>query len=148
LLHIQYSQREEGQLSIPTARSLQEMVSWKHVEMAFNKSFQNIDHAFLDTIPTGSRYRIRTTLKNVILNGIIVYIKHFEHIDFIREKEADTQLYHLDVLTPAPAFVGPEKTETHIPGSKRKKKVNVFHAPVHIQLVDSEGEMEDIELAL
>jgi hypothetical protein len=123
------------------------MVSWKHVEMAFNKSFQNIDLTFLDAIPAGSRYRIRTSLKNVILNGIIVYIKHFERIDFTLEKEADMQLYYLDVLTPAPVFVGPEKTETHIPGSK-KQKVNTFHAPVHIQLVDSDGEMEDIELAL
>lgn len=123
------------------------MVSWKHIEMAFNKSFQNIDPAFLDVIPAGSRYRIRTSLKNVILNGIIVYIKHFERIDFILEKEADIQLYYLDVLTPAPAFVGPEKTEIHIPGSK-KRKVNTFHAPVHVQLVDSDGEMEDIELAL
>lgn len=139
-------QREEGQLPIPTPRSLQEMVSWKHVEMAFNKSFRNIDPTFLDTIPAGSRYRVRTVLKNVILNGIIIFIKHFERIDFVSEKEADMQLYSLDVLTPVSAFIGPEKTEIYIPGSK-KRKVHTFQS-VRVQLVGSDGEMEDVELTL
>ena len=115
--------------------------------MAFNKSFQNVDPAFLDTVPTGSRYHIWTSLKNVILNGIIVYIKHFERIEFILEKEADMQLYFLDVLTPAPVFVGLEKPQTHIPGSKRQK-ASTFYTPLNIQLVDSDGEVEDVELAL
>ena len=142
-----YRQREEGELPIPTVRSLQEIVGWNHVEMAFNKSFQNIDPTFLDTVPAGSRYRIWTTLKNVILNGMIVYIKHFERVDFILEKEADMQLYFLDALTPALAFIGLEKPQMHIPGSKRRK-ANTFHTPLNIQLVNSDGETEDVELAL
>jgi hypothetical protein len=121
------------------------MVSWNHIEAAFNKSIRNIDPVFFDTIPDGCRHRIRTTLKNVILNGVIIYIKHLEGTDFILEKEADAQLYFLDALTPAPAFIGLEKPEINIPGSKRHK-VGLFRMPSHVELVDSDGEIECVEI--
>ena len=78
---------------------------------------------------------------------MLIYIKHFEHVEFVLEKDAERQLYYLDALTPAPAFVGPEKPDLHILGSKRQK-TNTFYMPLNIQLVDSDGEIEDVELVL
>ena len=88
---------------------------------------------------------MKTMLKNVIINGVIIFVKHLEQIEFVSEKDAETQLYLLDALTPAPAFVGPEKPDKHIPGSKRLK-IDNSHKPIQIQLVDSDGETEDISL--
>jgi hypothetical protein len=121
------------------------MIDWCHVEAAFKKSLQYVDPSFLEATPRGSHYRVRTMLKNVVINGVIIFVKHLEHIEFVLEKDAELQLYHLDMLTPAPAFVGPERPQTHIPGNKRRKTER-SHNPLHIQLVDSDGELEDVDL--
>ena len=140
-----HRERSPSGLPIPTALSLQSTVDWSHVEAAFKKSLQNVDPTFLDSRPVGSHRRVRTTLKNVVVNGIIIFVKHFERVDFIGDTEVDIQLYRLDALTPSPAFVGPELKEPHIPGSKRQK-LEAPLAPMHLQLFDSDGEPEDIEL--
>jgi hypothetical protein len=106
---------------------------------------QNIDPIFLESTPNGSTRRVRTTLKNVIVNGIIIFIKHIERVDFIGDKDVNRQLYRLDALTPSPAFVGPERRDPCIIGSNHQNPEE-WSTPLQLQLFDSDGETEDIEL--
>jgi hypothetical protein len=106
---------------------------------------QAVDPEFLDSTPAGSSRRIRTTLKNVIVNGTIIFIKHIERIAFIGDKDANKQLYRLDVLTPSPAFIGPERKDRCVAGSNRKNS-SELNAPLCLQLFDSDGETEEVEV--
>ena len=140
-----YRNRGPHGLPLPTSISLQATVSWSHVEAAFSKSMQNVDPEFLESTPAGSSRRVRTTLKNVIVSSVIIFIKHIEWIAFIGDKDANKQLYRLDALTPSPAFIGPERKDLCIMGSNCKNS-GELNTPLYIQLVDSDGETEDVEL--
>jgi hypothetical protein len=132
-------------LSLPTSQSLQSIICWNHVEAAFSKPLQYVNLEFLDSIPAGSSRRVRTMLKNVVISGVLLFIKHIERVDFIGDKEVNRQLYRLDALTPSPMFVGPERKDLSTMGLMRQTS-DRFSSPLLLQLVDSDGEVEDVEL--
>jgi hypothetical protein len=140
-----YRDRGIDGLPLPTSHSLQSIISWCHVEAAFSKSLQYVDLEFLDSIPDGSSRRVRTMLKNVIVNGVLIFIKHIERVDYVGDKEVSKQLYRLDALTPSPAFIGPERKDLSIMGLTRQGSDDL-NTPLHLQLFDSDGEIEDVEL--
>ena len=140
-----YRDRGPHGLPLPTSISLQATVGWGHIEAAFSKSMQNVDPEFLESTPVGTSHRVRTTLKNVIINGVIIFIKHIKRIAFIGDKDANKQLYRLDALTPSPAFVGIERKDLCIIGSNRKNS-GELNNPLHLQLFDSDEEIENVEL--
>jgi hypothetical protein len=98
----------------------------------------------LDQSPNKSRYSVRTGLKNVIANAIVIWLKHEAGIDYHDKDIAYKAIHALDMLTPAPSFV-PTLAELSASTSCRKRKVKE-RPTVIVELVYSDGDVASVKL--
>jgi hypothetical protein len=137
-----YRERDENdRLRIPKASTLKSEITWAHVEKAFHKSIVSVDSEFLDKRPSGSRWTIRTALKNVIVSAVIIVIQHLEGVAYHTEKALQKHIYRLDILTPAPQFVGPVCRKSIKQNPKEKDAID---EPSTIEIFYSDGEEDEV----
>jgi hypothetical protein len=144
---INQSDHPEGKFPIPSPKELLRigMVSDTAVEMCFPRSFSCIDRSYLDTRPDNSMFTVRTALKNVVANGMVIWMKHSACEDFRLKEDALRAIHSLDTLTPAPAFMFPlNPLSASI--SRRKRKTR-SQQTMSIQIVGSDGEEYDQDVA-
>ena len=103
-----------------------------------------MDRTFLDKIPDDSPFSVRTALKNVIANSMVIWMKHDAGSAYLDKDEAYRAIHSLDVLTPVSGFV-PPLNEFSSFTSRRKRKAKDTPAVI-AEVVYSDGEIGSVKL--
>ena len=86
-------------------------------------------------------FTVRMALKNVVVNGMVIWMKHVACEGFRLKEDALRAIHSLDTLTPAPAFAFP-LSMLAASTSHRKRKTK-GHQTMSIQIIGSDGEEYD-----
>jgi len=137
---LQLSDYPDGRYPVPSVKDLlrENLINDTTIEKCFSRPSRCIDKGFLDIRPDGAVLSVRTALKNVIANGMIIWIKHSKGQDFRLKEDAHRAIHALDSLTPAPSFVFP-LSRLSASVSRRRRKVKGNNTVV-IEVVRSDGE--------
>jgi len=158
LLHLVYSDHlyfsysreieDNGQVDIPNAREIKMAIGSDIVDRAFKSSLQHADTAFLNSTPWYGSCTVKMMLQNVLAHAIHAALLHKYNMKFVKEKELREFIYSLDKLTPSNQFTAPPKKSS--PRSEWKQKRDHEHSahssPLKIELVLSDGEVEEVSI--
>lgn len=87
---------------------------------------------------------MKTGLKNVIANAVVIWLKHETGRDYLDKDDAYRAIHALDTLTPAPFFV-PPLCELSASTSRRKRKIK--ETPMIVaEVIYSDGEVASLEM--
>ena len=96
----------------------------------------------IDTHPAGARSTVRTTLKNVVINAVIIWLQ-CETGEYKNEKQAYQAIYGLDIYTPIPSFIPPLNIQSAF--IRKRKRTQKKHFKVKSVFISSDGEEEEVE---